>query len=99
MRLSGSECGIKSFLIRFPVKSVDYSEKPAENQEEERQSSDSAIGCEEALDCCFFVDEKRWADSHGTFWRFWADLERIWGPSEVGVRREEKVEAFGRGPG
>jgi hypothetical protein len=47
----------------------------------------------------FFVDEKRWADSHGTFWRFWADLERIWGLSEVDVRREEKVEAFGGEPG
>jgi hypothetical protein len=61
--------------------------------------SDSAIGCEEALDCWFFVDEKRWADSHGAFWRFWADLERILGLSEVDVYWEEKVEAFGGEPG
>ena len=47
----------------------------------------------------FFVDEKRWVDSHGTFWRFWADLERILGLSEVDVRREEEIEAFGGEPG
>ena len=47
----------------------------------------------------FFVDEKRWADLHGTFWRFWADLKRVLGLSAVDVRLEEKVEAFGGEPG